>query len=376
MKMPCDDASLPEFETPEGPRVTIDGTDYDWFRGNGYLGLYGHPDVLRASVDATLRYGMRLRDRRPVGCHPCVLELERQARRTFACDAVALFNSGYAAVAGLASGLHDRCDAVFLDDESHFSLADAMALLDKPLIRFAHRDADDLKRKLRSQLRPGQRPLVASDGIFPISGTLAPVPDYVEALETYPGASLLLDDAHAAGVLGKNGRGILEHFGLEGAGRFSCATLSKAFGSFGGLVAGERGLVEDIRRRSGAFRGSALPPPGVVAASAAALALARRRPRRRRRLVANLARVRRGLHGMGLAVDPDSPSPIICLDRRNPFNLKAAARRFFDEKRIGVFCLEGGYPSTPVGGALVFTVFANHSRRQIDRLLEAFRQLC
>ena len=149
----------------------------------------------------------------------------------------------------LAAGLADRFDAVFVDELSHYSVLEAAGSIGGPVFRFARADADDLRAVLAARLRPGQRPLVMTNGVFAARGHIAPVAEYQTVLKHYPGAALLVDDAHGLGVFGANGRGTFEHAGLdgginiEGGSKLVCGTLSKAVGGYGGIVPGTRALV-------------------------------------------------------------------------------------------------------------------------------------
>jgi glycine C-acetyltransferase/8-amino-7-oxononanoate synthase len=364
----------PAIEGPEAPRVVIDGTPYDWFRGSGYLGLQHHPDVMRAACDATLRYGLRLRDRRAAGCHPCLLEWERAANAFFDCRAAVLLGSGYAGGTVVASALAGDVDVAFVDEQSHPNLADGLAAAGLPVVAFGHRDPDALNAALAARTRSGERPLVASDAVFPITGALAPAAAYVELLRDYEGAILCLDDAHGYGVLGPNGRGTLEHLGLHGEGLVSYGTMSKALGTGGGVIPCSEGLRDRIERRSAASRAMSKPSPGVVAAGARALEIARTRPGLRARLAELVARVRRALRSFGVQVE-DSPAPIFCIPQEPGLDCGAVARHLHERERIAVLhATDGGYPNVPAGGCLAFTVSARHEDEQIDRLLAALRR--
>ena len=369
----ADPTPPPVIESPEGARVTIGGRQYDWFRGNSYLGLQAHPDVLRAACEATLRYGLKLRDHRRVGCHPCVLEWERAANAFFACEAAVLLGSGYAGGAVMVAALGDDFDVAFVDEQSHANVWDGLVAAGVRVISFPHRDPDGLAAVLSTDLGARQRPLVVSDGIFPITGALAPVPDYEAVLQPYDGALLCLDDAHAYGVLGPDGRGTLDHFGLQGARRFSYGTMSKAFGGAGGVIPGSAELRGRIECRSAAYRSTTKAPPGIVAAGARALEIARTQPGLRARLAAHVARVRSALRSIGLPLD-DGPAPIICVDARSRLDFASIARRLFDEESIAVVHMPGGYANVPAGGCLVFTLSALHDEEQIERLVDAFRR--
>lgn len=395
MNSPFEDAP-PEIEGPEGARVTIAGRTYDWFRSNGYLGLSSHPEVLAAACAATLRYGLRLRDKRPVGVHPCLLDLERNAARFFDVDAVALSGSGYSSAAVLLAALGDDHDIVFADAEAHYSGMDAAAMSGKPIVTFAHREPGDLEAKLRDVLRPGDRPLVLTDAMFGATGALAPVPEYVEILQPFEGALLCLDEAHTFGVLGDHGRGAREHFGIKSEGGVtvhSFGTLSKAFGAFGGILPGTRALIKKARDRSRVLRGGSRPPPGIVAAAAKAFEILSRTDSAapnappalgnagstplaldlRRRLADNVRALRTGLSRAGLGVDAASPAPIVSIDRRGGLRMADVCRALFEEG-IAVLHMEGGYSGVPEGGALVMAVFATHEAEQIERLIDALRR--
>ncbi len=364
---------LPVFESHEGPTAVINGKTYDWFRSNGYLGLHTHPDVITASIEATRRYGLRTRPSRAIGSHPPVTELYREACQFFDCEAVALVGSGYAAAAALIAGLQHDFDVAFIDGETHYSLVDALKLTAKTTIRFRHRDPEDLRKRLDT-LRPGQRPLVATDGLFPVSGSLAPLPEYCDILKSFSDGTLCVDDSHGLGTIGTNGRGSFEFFHLTGERNFTCSTLNKAIGASGGIIPGSQALVRKIQTQSCVAKASSLPSPGMIAAAALALKLCRQDPSIRQRLAKNIRRVRLGLHRMGLAIDVDSPSPILCLDQRNKLNFQAIEQILFQKFRIAVLAVSGDYPSTPQGGALTWTVFANHTDTQIDRLLTALKE--
>jgi 8-amino-7-oxononanoate synthase len=367
-------ADPPVIEGPEAARVVIDGTSYDWFRGSGYLGLQHHPDVLRAACDATLRYGLRLRDRRAAGAHPCLPAWERAATAFFDSDAAVLLGSGYAGGAVVAAALAGDVDVAFVDEQAHANIWDGLAAARLPAIAFAHRDPDALRAALVAGAARGRRALVMSDGVFPITGALAPVAAYRELLRAHEGAILCLDDAHGYGVLGANGRGTIEHLGMHDDGAvLSYGTMSKALGTGGGVIPCSAGLRERIEHRSAANRAMSKPSPGIVAAGTRALQIARTEPRLRTRLAQVVVRVRRALRSFGIEVQ-DSPAPIFCIPHAAGLDLAAVARRLHDRERIAVLHLDGGYANVPAGGCLAFTVSALHEDEQIDRLLAALRR--
>ena len=239
------------LQSPPGPRVVINGRPVLYFAGTGYLGLQGHADVIRAGCDALQQYGTHSATvRTGYGNQPPMLDVEAAAAGFFGTEAAFYFVSGYAGMATLLPAIGHRFDALFVEELSHYSVCDAIKLCGLPAHMFAHRDTADLRAKLAAHLRTGGRPLVVTDGVFPLSGRIAPVDRYLDVLGDHPGAGLALDDAHAVGVLGEQGRGTFEHFKVDfaavnrddtepappGVSLFFCATLSKAIGGQGGIV--------------------------------------------------------------------------------------------------------------------------------------------
>ena len=362
------------FETPLGARVTIAGREMDYFSGTGYLGLQNHPEVREAAVEAVRQFGMATATSRGgFGEHILYDELEAEACLFFDSPAVLTYPSGYFSALILAHGLSSRYERAFVDQASHYSVFDGLRGAGKPLATFRHMDAAALRESMQRELAPGERPLVFSDGLFPVSGEIAPLPDYLKVLEEFEGGLLGLDDAHAAGVLGPNGRGTLEHYGIRAANCLAGTTLSKALGGYGGLLPGAGEQIAETRRSARAYSGASPIPLPSAAGSRAALRIARTQPELRERLGANIRRVRGGLHGLGWIIDVDSPSPIVCLRAQPGLDLARIKACLFAE---GI-CIAHvtNYSSTPEGGALRIAVFASHSDEQIERLLGEMKRI-
>ncbi len=203
------------LESPPGAVAQIDGREYLYFVGTGYLGLQGHPEVIRAACEATQRYGIHSATTRAgFGNIPPTLDAERRVAEFFGTESAFYFASGYAGNNILLSAMADDIDVIFADQLSHYCVWEAVQQGRRPVYHFRHCDPGDLAAGIRRKLRPGQRPLVISDGVFSVRGTIAPVAEYCHVLGGYDGAALLLDDAHAIGVLGAQGRGTYEHAGL------------------------------------------------------------------------------------------------------------------------------------------------------------------
>lgn len=369
------------MESPVGPRVVIDGRERDYFAGCSYLGLQNHPELIAAAAAALARYGLgTATSRGGYGEHPVYAAVEAAAARYFGAAAALYYVTAYLGNAILVQGLAGDYDHIFVDGAAHFSVRDAAQVAGLPVTTFGHLDPDDLAAQLRARLRPRERPLVLSDGVFPISGEIAPAPAYAAALAGYDGAILCLDDAHATGVLGATGRGTVEYWQGKGLTDFldrpglrvvSAHTLSKALGCHGGVVAGDVGLIE--RCRSAAAFGATSPSPLPVAAAAArALDLVAGPSPLRDRLWGNVARARAGLRGLGWDL-PDTPVPILCLQARPGIDLAHIKAELFARDICVAHVTR--YSSTPPGGALRVAIFATHTEAQIGRLLTEIEKL-
>lgn len=374
---------MPLMEGPPGPETVIDGRRYLYFGGTGYLGLQADPEVHRAAGEALACYGLgSATSRSGLGTTPPLVEAERQAAVFFHSETAFYFATGYVGNHILVQALDGTFDAIFLDELSHYCLFEAARLAGRPVVSFRHRDPGDLSNLLRARLRPGERPLVMSDGVFAGLGHLAPLTEYVGVLSGYPGSTLLIDDAHGVGVLGADGRGLYQYAGLgervnvdiaeedtqaSGPRLFFSATLSKALGGFGGVLPVSRRLLERIRTTSHYYEGASAPPVPVAAATARALELARTRPELRRRLAENVRLLKAGLRQLGLSVD-DTPVPVVALSLGMAENMQRIHRALAG-RGIMVPYLPT-YSGLGPSGGLRLAVFATHSPEMIDRLLE------
>ena len=360
------------MESPVGARTRIGGREVDYFSGTGYLGLQNHSEVIRATVDALQQYGFSTATSRGgYGEHPLYEKFEREACTYFGAEKTLYLPSGYMGVSVLTQASSGKFEHIFIDSDAHYSLWDAAYATNLPITPFHHCQVESLEEKLKGELRPGERPLLLSDGVFPISGEIAPLPDYLNLLHVFQG-TVYLDDAHSVGVLGEYGQGTPDYFKIRDESCHTSGTLAKALGGYGGIIWGDLDWVKHLERESRIVLGSSPPPLPVAAASARALEIARQNPMLRQQLWSNALRVRKGLNQLGWILQ-DVPVPIICLGARADVDLIRIKKGLF-EQGIAV-SLVRSYTSTPPGGALRIAIFATHTEEQIDRLVLAISQL-
>jgi glycine C-acetyltransferase/8-amino-7-oxononanoate synthase len=358
------------MQSPIGNRATINGRERDYYGGCGYLGLQNHAALLDAAKETIERYGLSTSAAITLN-HPVYRALQAAAQAFFGIERVLIIVSGYMGSVSLAQALADRYERIMIDDQAHSSIWDGARSTGKPISPFRHRDANSLEQVCRETLRAGERPLVISDGVFPVSGEIAPAPEYLAVVNEFDGL-LVLDDAHATGVLGENGRGTYEYYGIESDRCFVTHTLSKALGAFGGLIPGDEGLMEALYSRSKVYRGATPPPLPVAAAAVRALEMERGHSQRRQQLWDNVAHARAGLSSLGWPL-PNTPVPIICLGAQPGMDLAGMQAELFSRN----ICIahSTGYSSVPDGGALRIAIFSTHTGEQIDQLVHELGRL-
>jgi len=360
------------MESPPGPETVINGRPRLYFGGVSYYGLHGNAKLMEAGIDAWRRLGLNTATSRVgMGTTPLYLEVEAAAARFFGTEDAAYVASGYLSNTAGVQALHTAgtFDAIFVDEQAHFSVQDAALSIGVPVYRFAHLDPDDLGAQLEQHLAPGQTPLVMTDGLFPALGRIAPVPDYLEVLEPY-GGLVWLDEAHPVGILGPNGRGTADHYGIDGARVFSGGTLSKAFGGFGGVVPGSADFVDRVRCGPVMTCASA-PPSPVAAATLEGLELVAANPQWRQQLWDNARLLKDGLRRLGFDVDR-TEVPIAAFTLENAARMQQVHSQLF-ERDIAI--QYSHYPGAGAEGVLRAVVFSTHTPDQIERLIDELGQV-
>ena len=373
---------MPVMQSPPGAVTRIDGRDVLYFAGTAYLGLQGDPRVIDAACAAARTYGIHpATSRTGYGEAPLLLEVERLAAAHFGTDDALYLASGYAGMATLAQAAGEVA-LVVADDWLHIAGLDAGLLTRAPVVRFRHGDPDDLRAQLAAHAGRG-RTLVMCDGVSPVRGDVAPIDAYLHVLEGFPTATLLVDDAHGVGVLGKMGRGSIEHV-ADHAGReiavnvqvrgdagrqvWMAGTLSKAMGGAGGILPGSRTFIDHLRANARWYHGAAASAAPVAGATAAALVICQAEPDRRSRLLQNARQLRSGLRDLGLQVE-DWPTPIICLpigdgDRMAGIQAGLLADGF-------AIAHVRNYAGIGADGALRIAVTALHTQVMLNQLIAA-----
>lgn len=357
------------MESAPGAETVINGRKTLYFGGTGYFGLHGNAEMMKAGVEAFKQGTHSGTTRSGFGNNPFLLDAEKRLAAFFGTEDCVYFVSGYLNGLFLAQALRGEFEHAFVDETAHFCLKDGIRTVDKPVTFYKHRDPADLRAKLKAGLTAGQRPLVLTDGVFPTYGEIAPVPEILKELEPYDGI-LCLDDAHAVGVLGDNGRGTFEHFGVRGGRRHFAGTMSKAFGGHGGFLPDTAALIKRVRDTVGAYAGASPTPTPIAAASAKGLELVQTHPEWRQALRRNTARAKAGLRALGFEIK-DSPVPIVTWTLKTAEEMKRVQRALMD-KGIAVAYLK--YVGAPAGGVLRATIFSTHTPEQIDRLLAELKK--
>ena len=358
---------LRELESACRPVARVDGRDVINLASNNYLGLADHPKLIEATVEATKKYGAGSGAVRTIsGTMSLHLELERRIAGFKHTEACVVFQSGFTANSGAVSAILGPDDYIISDELNHASIIDGCRLSKAKIKVFPHRDtaaADGILTELDDL--PGKK-LLITDGVFSMDGDIAPLPDLVEIAERH-NAIMMIDDAHSSGVLGRAGRGTVDHFGLHGRVHVQVGTLSKAIGCLGGYICGSRDLIDFLYHRGRPFLFSTSHPPGVAAACLAAFDILEQEPERIQNLWDNTRYFKQNLAAAGF-VTGNSESPITPIMVGEAAAAHAYSRALFDS---GLLATGIGYPTVPKGKARVRTIVtATHSREQLDQALD------
>jgi glycine C-acetyltransferase len=360
------------LSSPQGAWLVVDGKKVLNFCSNNYLGLANHPKIVKAARKAAKTYGVGPGAVRTIaGTMDLHIELEKRLAAFKGVEATITFQSGFNANLATIPALVGKEDVIFSDRLNHASIIDGCRLSGAKIIAYEHNSAESLEKAIKENLSKYRRALIVTDGVFSMDGDIAPLPALYEVAKKYD-ILLMVDDAHGEGVLGKGGRGIVDHFGLHGKVDIEVGTMSKAFGVMGGVVAGDKVIVEWLRQRGRPFLFSSAMTVPDVAACIAAVDLLEESTELVDKLWENGRYFKAEMQQLGFDTG-QSETPI------TPVMLGEAplAQEFSRELyRKGVFGTAIGYPTVPQGKARIrVMISAAHSKDDLDQGLKAFAKV-
>lgn len=357
-----------------GNEVIIEGKKLIMIGSNNYLGLTGDPRVKEAAAEAVRKYGSGCTGSRFLnGTLDIHIELEERLAKFMKREATLVFSTGFQTNLGTISSLVGRSDVLVVDRGDHASIVDGCRLSFGKVVKYAHNDMEDLERVIKNVLENGIRGglFIVVDGVFSMEGDIIRLPELVKIGKKY-GARIMVDDAHAIGVLGKGGRGSAEHFDLIDSVDITMGTFSKSFASIGGFIAADASVIKYIKHFSREFIFSASIPPSATAAALAALNIIETEPERRKNLWKNAHRMNRELKTLGFDTR-SSETPIVPVLIGQDMDTFKFWRLLFDN---GIFANTAISPAVEPGMALIRTSYtATHTNEHLDRVLEVFQKV-
>ncbi|KXK14220.1 MAG: 8-amino-7-oxononanoate synthase [Chloroflexi bacterium OLB14] len=358
--------------SPQGAWLVVDGKKVLNFCSNNYLGLANHPDLISASKNATGELGIGPAAVRSIaGTTTLHVELEKRIAKFKGVESAITFQSGFTANLAVVPALVGKEDVIFSDKLNHASIIDGCRLSGAKIIAYEHNDVKSLEEQIKNNLSQYRRALIITDGVFSMDGDVAPLPEIYEVAKKYD-ILLMVDDAHGEGVLGKGGRGIVDHFGLHGKVDVEVGTFSKAFGVVGGMIAGKSIIIEWLRQRGRPFLFSSAMTIPDTAACLAAIDLLEDSTQLVDKLWQNAKYFKAEMKNLGFNTGV-SETPI------TPVMLGEAklAQQFSKELfEAGVFAMAIGFPTVAQGKARIrVMISASHSKDDLDKGLEAFQSV-
>ncbi|MEC1626531.1 glycine C-acetyltransferase [Bacillus mojavensis] len=359
-----------QVESMQGPSVTVNHKKVIQLSSNNYLGFTSHRRLIKAAQEAAQQFGAGTGSVRTIaGTFTMHQELEKKLAAFKKTEAALVFQSGFTTNQGVLSSILSKDDIVISDELNHASIIDGIRLTKADKKVYQHVDMSDLEKVLRKSMNYRMR-LIVTDGVFSMDGNVAPLPDIVELAEKYD-AFVMVDDAHASGVLGESGRGTVNHFGLDGRVHIQVGTLSKAIGVLGGYVAGSKVLIDYLRHKGRPFLFSTSHPPAVTAACMEAIDVLLEEPEHMERLWENTHYFKSRLIQMGFTLT-QSQTPILPILIGN----EGVAKQFSDQLLSqGVFAQSIVFPTVAKGKARIRTIMtAEHTKEELDQALDAIEK--
>ncbi len=365
------------LDDEQAPVCTFDGKKVINLASNNYLGLTTHPKLREAALEATRQYGVGSGAVRTIaGTMKIHMELEEKIARFKNVEACVVFQSGFAANAGTVSAVLGKEDFIISDQLNHASIIDGARLSRARILVFEHKNIAHAEEQLASVKEQPGRKLLISDGVFSMDGDIGPLPALCDLAEKY-GAIMMVDDAHASGVLGRNGRGTVDHFNVHGRVDIQVGTLSKAIGALGGYVCGSRDLIEFLYHRARPFLFSTSHPPSVAATCIAAFEVLENEPERIEQLWENTRFWKKELGLLGFDIGgratPVSATPITPIIIGDGKLTMEFSKDLFKEGVLGTGIT---FPTVPEGKARIRTIMtATHTKEQLEQALQVLKKV-
>ncbi len=365
------------LDDEQAPVCTFDGKKVINLASNNYLGLTTHPKLREAALEATRKYGVGSGAVRSIaGTMKIHMELEEKIAHFKNVEACVVFQSGFAANAGTVSAVLGKEDFIISDRLNHASIIDGARLSRAKILVFEHKNIADAEAKLSSVKDQPGRKLLISDGVFSMDGDIGPLPGLCDLAEKY-GAIMMVDDAHASGVLGRNGRGTIDHFNVHGRVDIQVGTLSKAIGALGGYVCGSRELIDFLYHRARPFLFSTSHPPSVAATCIAAFDVLENEPERIHKLWENTRFWKKELGLLGFDIGgkttPASEAPITPIILGDGKLTMDFSRELFNEGVLGTGI---AFPTVPEGKARIRTIMtATHTSEELEQALDVLKRV-
>jgi len=356
----------------QGAWLTVDGKNVLNFCSNNYLGLANHPNIVEAANEATKKYGVGPAAVRSIaGTMDLHVQLEQRLAKFKGAEDVITFQSGFTANLGTISALVSKGDVIFSDRLNHASIIDGCRLSGAKIVAYEHNDPGALEDAIKEHASNFRRALIITDGVFSMDGDIAPLPALVEVAKKYD-ILFMVDDAHGEGVLGRGGRGIVDHFGLHGQVDIEVGTMSKAFGVVGGMVAGDKVIIEWLRQRGRPFLFSSAVTAPDAAACLAAVDLLEESTELVDKLWANAKYFKAEMKKLGFDTGV-SETPITPVMLGEALLSQQFSRELFEE---GVFAMAIGFPTVAKGKARIrVMISAAHDNDDLGKGLEAFTKV-
>lgn len=360
------------MESAPGAYAKFNGKVYSYFGGTSYYELHKNEQVINSAIEAVRQYGISsASSRSSYGTTQLILDVEKEAADYFNCEDAVYLASGFLTDQAAVQAMSNKnlFDLIFIDEISHYSNEYASRLSGKPVYTFSHLNEVELEEKISKACTSNQKPLIITDGVFPIFGSIAPVDKYSVIAEKYNGL-VWVDDAHAMGVIGEKGRGTSEHLNVASNKILFGGTFSKAFGGYGGLIPGKKNFIEEVKRNQ--IQSGATPvPSAAAAASLIGMRLLKANVGLRKQLWANAEKLKTGLQTIGLSTNK-SIVPIAAWTMKSKSEMEKLQKELM-KKEILIQFIQ--YVGAGDSGALRIVVFSTHTNDQIDNLIDELRKI-